>query len=639
MSTRKIELSVGAIKYIDPNEMITEEEFEYIRNKIPELDERVGVVEDEIEDKIPELDERVGVVEDEIEEINSSLDNKASKNEVFSMANMGQDIKEAMTGGSVAVVEGNSIDFCNFAYSIQNELGEWKNIDIEEWEESLHYRGEIGEIAVKNTTAELYHSTTVIAKNGEHFKVSLRTQSINQTGIMFVDADMKIIGKKLTSDGQLVEYTDYEFTVPKGTTKVIFCTYQNFGNISNFKLKKLVSNGFSNKSVLEGRINNLEATSTKISDVLISYENQTFTKIPNTFWSTENEIVELKDYVGDYSSIEIDCNHNDKFLLNLWIGSSIKQNGIVITDADYKPIYKHERPTAVMEIKDLTLVIPENGRKLLINVHGYKGETIKKAILKEMATKDYVDLKTINNISNKFNGKKLAIIGDSISSYIGWVPSTNKVYYTGSNSGVSNVNEMWWKRVADTLGMEVIQVEAWSGSKVSNINAESSGFIPMSDVSRCQNLHKDGIEPDVLIIFAGTNDYSKSNAKLGNYPLNGDAPTNNDSFSEGYALMLSRIQERYPNIEIYCCSLPVFVRTNQDKKGIEWNSENKTINDYNEVVRKVANLYSCKYIDLQGCGITRQNAYPTYCVDYTNTPTHPNAEGHKKYAERIIEQL
>ena len=35
--------------------------------------------------------------------------NKADKNEIFSMANMGQDIKEAMTGGSVAVVGKNAV--------------------------------------------------------------------------------------------------------------------------------------------------------------------------------------------------------------------------------------------------------------------------------------------------------------------------------------------------------------------------------------------------------------------------------------------------------------------------------------------------------------------------------------------------
>lgn len=41
--------------------------------------------------------------------LRENLNNKADKNEVFTMANMGQDIKDAMTGGSVAVVGKNTI--------------------------------------------------------------------------------------------------------------------------------------------------------------------------------------------------------------------------------------------------------------------------------------------------------------------------------------------------------------------------------------------------------------------------------------------------------------------------------------------------------------------------------------------------
>ena len=76
MSTGKIELSVGAVKIADKDEILTEEEIDAINNKIPELDKRVGDIEDEIEginnitNKIPELDKRVG----DIEEIKSSLE-------------------------------------------------------------------------------------------------------------------------------------------------------------------------------------------------------------------------------------------------------------------------------------------------------------------------------------------------------------------------------------------------------------------------------------------------------------------------------------------------------------------------------------------------------------------------------------
>ena len=81
MSTGKIELSVGAVKYVDKHDILTEEEINNINNKIPELDERVGVIEDEIDEINSSLDNmesekatksEVRVIEDEI---NSSLDN------------------------------------------------------------------------------------------------------------------------------------------------------------------------------------------------------------------------------------------------------------------------------------------------------------------------------------------------------------------------------------------------------------------------------------------------------------------------------------------------------------------------------------------------------------------------------------
>lgn len=48
-------------------------------------------------------------IKEEVSNLSSQLDTCAKKDEIFSMANMGQDIKEAMTNGSVAVVGNNMI--------------------------------------------------------------------------------------------------------------------------------------------------------------------------------------------------------------------------------------------------------------------------------------------------------------------------------------------------------------------------------------------------------------------------------------------------------------------------------------------------------------------------------------------------
>ena len=226
--------------------------------------------------------------------------------------------------------------------------------------------------------------------------------------------------------------------------------------------------------------------------------------------------------------------------------------------------------------------------------------------------------------SSSLSGKKLSVMADSISAFKGYIPPGNAAYYTGQNSGVSSYEQMWWQRLCDQTGMQRLVINAWSGSKVSNIDA--TNFTPMSDASRAQNLHNGDTEPDVIIVFGGTNDFSKENADI-------------IVFESAYNIMIKLMQERYKNAKIYCVSLPIFVRTNTDKSSIEKNDEQMTIFDYNEVIRKISIQRSCEYVELAGCGITRQNMYPKYAVDYELTPTHPNALGHLKYAEQIVKQM
>ena len=113
MSTGKIELSVGAVKYVDPNEMITEEEYNYIKNKVPELDGRVGDIEDEIE------------------EINLSLDNITSK---FNYVSSGKTLAFAHRGVEnlapentiISIEYAGQLGFDGVEIDIQDTLdGEW----------------------------------------------------------------------------------------------------------------------------------------------------------------------------------------------------------------------------------------------------------------------------------------------------------------------------------------------------------------------------------------------------------------------------------------------------------------------------------------------------------------------------------
>lgn len=85
------------------NEKQRQEEHSRKMNEVSEVVSDIQKDYDSLQKII--IDENASAnLQNQIDQTNSQLAHKASKNEIFSMANMGQDIKEAMTGGSVAVV-------------------------------------------------------------------------------------------------------------------------------------------------------------------------------------------------------------------------------------------------------------------------------------------------------------------------------------------------------------------------------------------------------------------------------------------------------------------------------------------------------------------------------------------------------
>lgn len=92
-------LSVGAVKIVDTNGLITEEELNYINNKIAELDESVSVIENEIEE-INSSMEQLDNIKNDIEEVNLQLENKINKtyinNEVFKIVRPSDNLNEIM---------------------------------------------------------------------------------------------------------------------------------------------------------------------------------------------------------------------------------------------------------------------------------------------------------------------------------------------------------------------------------------------------------------------------------------------------------------------------------------------------------------------------------------------------------------
>lgn len=234
-------------------------------------------------------------------------------------------------------------------------------------------------------------------------------------------------------------------------------------------------------------------------------------------------------------------------------------------------------------------------------------------------------------------GKKISILGDSISTYAGYIPATYEVYYSGNNCGVSSVDETWWKRVINITGMELCVNDSWSGATVSNVRDQ--WYPNSSGVDRCENLNTDDVSPDIIIVYMGTNDF-RNLVSIGDYDGTQEFPTIASTFKNAYAIMLKKILTKYPSAMVYVCTLKQFENLGDagfpDKNGV-----GLTINDYNKAILDMATLFGVPVIDFNKSGLNYFNL-AEYCGDYnsnTGKGMHPNAAGHKKLADRAIFDL
>ena len=226
--------------------------------------------------------------------------------------------------------------------------------------------------------------------------------------------------------------------------------------------------------------------------------------------------------------------------------------------------------------------------------------------------------------------KTVSILGDSISTFTGYIPETNATYYNGSNCGVSHVNQTWWKRVLHRCGFELNKNNSWSGAMVSG-GAGSSGTVRANQLDN-------GTSPDVILVYLGINDFN-SGKELGSYDGKGVIPTSVTTFREAYAVMLNTIQKTYKNAKIYAMTLVPDQRTNADVTSPEVNTKGVYLTEYNDAIREIANALCVEVIDTACCGINYNNA-AEYMGDYNEGLfLHPNANGHKLIAQKVIKTL
>ena len=239
-------------------------------------------------------------------------------------------------------------------------------------------------------------------------------------------------------------------------------------------------------------------------------------------------------------------------------------------------------------------------------------------------------------------GKKVSFYGDSITTFKDSIPSGNVTWYTGSNCGVSSVDDTWWKKLIDALGLTLLVNNSWSGRLVSSHADTWEGRTTNAGYKQANIdvLASGSTNPDIIVILMGLNDFNNE-APLGTYDGTTTLPSDPSTFTNAYAIMLDRIMTTYPLAQVYCCTL-----TNDDHNPPsvfpEVNGNGVAMSTWNEAIRKLARAFGAKIIDLDQCGITHYNL-ETYIGDFGDygigDGVHPNAAGHSLMANQAIHDM
>lgn len=317
-----------------------------------------------------------------------------------------------------------------------------------------------------------------------------------------------------------------------------------------------------------GILEDLQADVTDVENKFgTHYKDITPERMYGKFWNSQGDVAVLDSFGYYQAYYPVPVSPGDRCIISGYYGSSAKQHLALVVASDYTILQRIGTLRSHEETHEVT--IPENGAYILMTTD-QRTTYVSCYILVDNDIKQSID-----GLFD-FNGKNVAIIGDSISTngdysasnLLGNVPeivitaedvgvqlSAYATYYdvgttVGGHEIVANdigteitftptaedvgkivgkpntynadTRKTWWEVAKDVLGFNPIPV-CWSGASItshegaSNLYKTSYAWHP-AQIRKC-GIRIPGemtrLSPDMIIIFRGTNDFSHTSyAKL-----------------------------------------------------------------------------------------------------------------------------
>ena len=148
---------------------------------------------------------------------------------------------------------------------------------------------------------------------------------------------------------------------------------------------------------------------------------------------------------------------------------------------------------------------------------------------------------------------KVSILGDSYSTFEGYVVEGNELWYGSSpqwdrGNDVVRVWDTWWHQLIDDNGLQLEVNDSWSGSTVcttsyNGVHRPDNAFISKMRIDRLGN-------PDVILVFGGTNDMW-AGSPLGDYQYADWTEDDLRNFRPALCYLFDQLHKHYPNALIY----------------------------------------------------------------------------------------
>ena len=195
--------------------------------------------------------------------------------------------------------------------------------------------------------------------------------------------------------------------------------------------------------------------------------------------------------------------------------------------------------------------------------------------------------------------KKVSVLGDSYSTFVGVIPSNYSSFYPNDRNDVTKIEQTWWSLYVKAKGYALEKNDSWGGTTIcgtgyGGMNSSYSNFI-----SRVDSLGN----PDIIFVFGGTND-AWANSPMGEYQYSDWSKDDCKYFRPALACLIDMLQKRYAQAEI------CFILNSELREPI------------NESMREVCKHYNVKLVELHD--IEKQNG-------------HPSINGMKSICDQLLE--